>query len=211
MKKLTIAAIVLLSAASFRAEPNSKVEPGSIADAEKRGVGSELGRNRFVYNGESFNLLFTNGKNRLVERHRHRRGRNDVDEVSDTQIFFVREFNLFVVNEQWPDESATYLVNGDDGSDTSALFASSVRKFVTVSIFLKDCVDSREAPNRLVVLRLEKDRVDVEFAVSPTDWGPYSARWLNNNEIEVKTRDLNCDEGTRRLKFNGANWILTEK
>ncbi len=126
---------------------------------------------------------------------------------------YVREVGFFLLYRvSW--EFANYLLIDEQAGtrvtiDENPVFSPSCERFVTACLDL----EAGFVPNGLKIYRVAKGKVNLEWSVSPTDWGPSEPRWKGEQVVEFQ-KTMRGGQITKpgRVVFNPKtkHWSLAQ-
>lgn len=118
-----------------------------------------------------------------------------LDEADHTFEYFFEEYGFYSVRTQWGEGNGFTLVNFQNGDMTRVwgrpYFSPSGRYVITVSVDL----EAHYSQNGFQLFRQKNGQLELLGSFEPEEWGPYSAKWIDDTTVLLKNEQMETYEG----------------
>jgi hypothetical protein len=112
------------------------------------------------------------------------------DESDNTFEYYFKDFGYYSIRVQWGEGNGYKLVNQIDGSETNLFgrpYFSPNGQFV-ISINMD--IEAGYSQNGFQLFKNENGKLKLLGYYEPEGWGPFSARWIDNNKLVLKNQTV---------------------
>jgi len=101
---------------------------------------------------------------------------------------YFEHYGYFLVRAQWGEGNGYKIINAKTGKQTSIIGAPYFSKNGKYIISINMDLIAGYSPNGFEFLEIRKDSLLKLGSYHPVQWGPYNAKWINNNEVILKNK-----------------------
>lgn len=117
------------------------------------------------------------------------------DETDNTFEYYFENFGFYSIRVQWGEGNGYKLVNKLDGTETNLFGRPYFSPNGQLIISVNADIEAGYSSNGFQLFKNENGKLELLGNYQPSTWGPYIAKWTDNDKLVLKNQTLEFKDG----------------